>query len=339
MSKHIIFILAAVALLATGCKNTKTVETPTEPVAVGPEFCADSAYVYCKQQCDFGPRTMNSDAHDRCRDWIKSEFERHGCTVTYQQANLKGYDGTMLRSTNIIAQYNPLPEKVQGEGLLLCAHYDSRPWADNDPNPDNHHTPVLAANDGASGVGVMLEVARLLHAADSARIPVTFVCFDAEDYGTPQWYEGESQVEDPWALGAQYWAQQYANSSSPQGGTEGGLAWGILLDMVGGEGSRFYQEGRSLEYARDYVNRVWAAAANAGYGSYFVNNQGGDITDDHIPVNKVAGIPCIDIIPYYPDCPQSSFGPTWHTVNDTMDHISKETLRAVGQTLIQVIFE
>ena len=343
-----ILLVACMACAFMSCKNTKNVESIEEPIAVGPTFNADSAYLYCKQQCDFGPRTMNSEAHDRCRDWIKSEFERHGCTVTYQQANLKGYDGTMLRSTNIIASYTPRPErKGSGEGpsgegpsgLLLCAHYDSRPWADNDPNPDNHHTPVLAANDGASGVAVMLEVARLLHAADSANIPVTFVCFDAEDYGTPQWYEGESQVEDPWALGSQYWSQQYASSSSPQGGTEGGLAWGILLDMVGGEGSKFYQEGMSLDYARDYVNRVWAAAANAGYGSYFVNSLGGNITDDHIPVNKIAGIPCIDIIPYFPDCPQSSFGPTWHTVNDTMDHISKETLSAVGQTLIQIIYD
>lgn len=328
MSKHLIFILAAFALLATGCKNTKTVETPTEPVAIGPDFSADSAYVYCQQQCDFGPRTMNSDAHDRCRDWIMSEFKRHGCEVSLQQADLKGYDGTTLHSSNIIAQSSP-SRGERGGSLLICAHYDSRPWADNDPNPDNHHTPVLAANDGASGVGVMLEVARLLHAADSANVSVTFVCFDAEDYGTPQWYDGQSQVEDPWALGSQYWA---ANVTTPK------PSWGILLDMVGGEGAKFYQEGMSLDYARDYVNNVWAAAANAGYGSYFVNQQGGNITDDHIPVNQVAGIPCIDIIPYYPDCQQSSFGPTWHTVNDNMDHISRETLKAVGQTLIQIIY-
>lgn len=332
MSKNAFsFVIILAAMLLAGCKNTKTVETINEPVAVGPDFSADSAYVYCMKQCDFGPRTMNSDAHDRCRDWIMAEFQRHGCEVSLQQADLKGYDGTTLHSSNIIAQYAPLPtgEGQGGPSLLICAHYDSRPWADNDPNPDNHHTPVMAANDGASGVAVMLEVARLLHAADSANVSVTFVCFDAEDYGTPQWYEGESQIEDPWALGAQYWA---ANPSQPK------PAWGILLDMVGGEGARFYQEGMSLEYARDYVYKVWSDAANAGYGAYFVCSQGGNITDDHIPVNRVAGIPCIDIIPYYPDCEQSSFGPTWHTVNDTMDHISKETLKAVGQTLIQVIY-
>lgn len=332
MSKNALSLLIILAaMLATGCKNTKTVETSSETIAAGPEFVADSAFLYCQQQCQFGPRTMNSDAHDKCRDWIVSEFKRHGCTVTLQQADLKGYDGTILHSSNIIAQYVPLPlREAHGGSLLICAHYDSRPWADNDPDSTKHHTPVLAANDGASGVGVMLEVARLLHAADSAQTAVTFICFDAEDYGTPQWYEGTSQVEDPWALGAQYWA---ANPSEPK------PSWGILLDMVGGEGAKFYQEGMSLEYARDQVNHVWNAAATAGYGAFFVNSIGTNITDDHIPVNEVAGIPCIDIIPYYPDCQQSTFGPTWHTINDTMDHISRETLKAVGQTLIQVIYQ
>lgn len=325
-----ISLLFILALALCGCKSNKAVEVIDEPIAVGPTFSADSAYVYCKQQCDFGPRTMNSDAHDRCRDWIAKEFERHGCTVELQQADLKGYDGTMLRSTNIIAHS---ADSTAKERILLCAHYDSRPWADNDPDENNHHTPVTAANDGASGIAVMLEVARLLQAADSAHVAVDFVCFDAEDYGTPQWYEGDSQVEDPWALGSQYWAQQIANNQSSTT-----PSWGILLDMVGGEGSRFYYEGMSLQYAKEQVQHVWSCAAQAGYGSFFVCSKGGDITDDHVPVNKVAGIPCIDIIPYFPDCQQSSFGPTWHTVSDTMDHISKETLQAVGQTIIQVLY-
>lgn len=335
--KHLFLIFAA-ALLITSCKSNKTIDTTTEDMAVGPSFSADSAYLYCKQQCDFGPRTMNGEAHDVCRDWIVKEFQRHGCSVELQQADLKGYDGTILHSSNIIAHYPALSDSAAGDKprILLCAHYDSRPWADNDPDASNHHTPVLAANDGASGVAVMLEVARLLHAADSAHVGVTFICFDAEDYGTPQWFEGESQVEDPWALGAQYWAQQ--SSTTTQHPTTTTPQWGILLDMVGGEGSKFYYEGMSLQYAREYVQKVWSCASQAGYGSYFVCSEGGYITDDHVPVNKVAGIPCIDIIPYYPDCQQSSFGPTWHTISDTMDHISKETLQAVGQTIIQVLY-
>ena len=323
---------------------------------VGPAFCADSAFLYCEQQCAFGPRTMNSAAHDACAQWIISEFKRHGLTVTPQQALLKGYDGTILRATNIIASYRPeLKDRI-----LICAHWDSRPWADNDPDEANWHKPVLAANDGASGVAVMLELARLISspklgeagrglnegqtATDSvsdgnhnsqlstlnSQLGIDFLCFDAEDWGFPQWEE----TNDPgntWALGAQYWA------ANPH--VDGYKArYGILLDMVGGQGAQFYQEQQSLQYARNIVDKVWRASQVVGFGSFFPSREGVGITDDHIPVNRVAKIPCIDIIPYYPDCAQSSFGPTWHTVNDDMDHIDRNTLQAVGQTLIQVLF-
>ena len=214
---------------------------------------------------------------------------------------------------------------------MICAHWDSRPWADNDPDEANHTKPVMAANDGASGVGVMLEIARLLQ-ADTCQLPIgiDFVCFDAEDWGS-------HDDNDSWALGAQHWAkvfsqQQTANShqSKPR--------YGILLDMVGGQGARFYQEGYSKYYANHVVKRVWQAAAVAGFSSYFPQEDGGGITDDHVPVNEVAKIPCIDIINYYPDCEASSFGPTWHTIHDDMEHLDLGTLKAVGQTLIQVLY-
>ena len=310
----------------TACGNSKSSVTTTETAAqpVGPAFSADSAYQFCQQQCDFGPRTMNSEAHERCGEWIASKFRQYGLEVTLQHADLHGYDGTLLKSTNIIASYKPeLQERV-----LLCAHWDSRPWADNDPDEANHRQPVMAANDGASGVAVMLEVARQI---DSLQIGVDFICFDAEDWGTPQWAEDAGNDGDTWALGAQYWAEHPHR--------EGYTArYGILLDMVGGQGARFYQEGVSLYYAQDIVKRVWAAAEVIGYGSYFPKDEGSTITDDHLPVNQKAHIPCIDIIPYYPDCNASSFGPTWHTVNDNMQHIDKNTLQAVGQTLVQVLF-
>ena len=334
---------------------------------VGPAFSADSAYRYCQQQCDFGPRTMNSEAHDLCAKWIMDKFRSFGLTVTPQQALLKGYDGTMLRATNIIASYRPeLKDRI-----LICAHWDSRPWADNDPDEANHHKPVIAANDGASGVAVMLEIARLLNglqltvdslqmntsAADSSStadassapnqptdissvnrklstvnktLGIDFICFDAEDWGTPQWDDSPSDG-NTWALGSQYWA------ANPH--VEGYNArYGILLDMVGGQGAQFYQEQFSLSYARSVVDKVWRASQVVGFGSYFPKREGVGITDDHLPVNRVAKIPCIDIIPYYPDCEQSSFGPTWHTVNDDMAHIDRATLQAVGQTLVQVLW-
>ena len=289
-------------------------------------FNADSAYAFCAAQCNFGPRIMNSEAHDRCADWIEQKFTQYGYGVTRQQADLKGYDGTVLHATNIIATAPDSQSSAAKPRILVCAHWDSRPWADNDPDSANWRKPVMAANDGASGVAVMLELARILQQNDSARVAVDFICFDAEDWGVPQWLpEADS---DSWALGAQYWA---ANPTSS-------YQYGILLDMVGGQGARFYREQFSLQYARSVVEKVWQSAAAAGYGSFFPTKDGGHITDDHVPVNEVAHIPCIDIIPNYPDCEQSSFGPTWHTVNDDMQHIDRNTLQAVGQTLVQLIF-
>lgn len=300
------------------------------PAVVKVQFNADSAYQFCQQQCDFGPRVMNSEAHERCAQWIAQKFQQYGYEVTLQKADLKGYDGTILKSTNIIATA-PSKDSEDKTRLLLCAHWDSRPWADNDPDSANWHKPVMAANDGASGVGVMLELARLLQTHDSLNVAVDFVCFDAEDWGAPQWTNKNDA--DSWALGAQYWAASFnAQSSTPN------YQYAILLDMVGGQGAKFYHEAFSLDHARPIVEKVWQAAAAAGYGSFFPSQTGGYVTDDHVPVNEVAHIPCIDIINHYPDCPQSSFGPTWHTINDDMPHLDKNTLQAVGQTLVQVLF-
>lgn len=333
MKKIVIGVMAG--LMMMGCGNTKNSTTENKQTVaepVGPVFSADSALLYCQQQCDFGPRTMNSEAHERCAQWIVAKFEQLGLQVTTQKTVLSGYDGTALKATNIIASYKP----EATERIMICAHWDSRPWADNDPDEANHKKPVMAANDGASGVGVMLEIARLLNPSPNTQHPspnigVDFICFDAEDWGTPQWAEGTTHDGDTWALGAQYW------SANPH--KQGYKArYGILLDMVGGQGAKFYQESVSLYYAPNIVKKVWRAAETIGFGSYFPNDEGGQITDDHVPVNQKADIPCIDIIPHYPDCEQSSFGPTWHTVNDDMEHLDKNTLQAVGQTLIQVIY-
>ncbi|MDE6012547.1 MAG: M28 family peptidase [Prevotella sp.] len=318
---HTIMMLVAVTITAmTACKGPKQ-NIKDEPV--GPVFSADSAYSFCQQQCDFGPRTMNSEAHEQCAQWIVSKFQGYGLEVIEQRATLKGFDGTPLLSNNIIAQFRP----ACNDRLMICAHWDSRPWADNDPDESNHTKPVMAANDGASGVGVMLELARLLSMADSTLRPdlgIDLICFDAEDWGS-------DNHPDSWALGAQHWAAHlHRENYRPR--------YGILLDMVGGQGATFYQEGFSKLKAPQVVDRVWKAAQVAGYGSIFPNQEGDYITDDHGPVNDIAHIPCIDIIAYYPYCQESSFGPTWHTVDDTMEHLDRNTLKAVGQTLLQVIF-
>lgn len=323
--KYALLTIQGFLLLSCGNSKKTTAETVNLQPA-GPVFVADSAYAYCEAQCAFGPRTMNSEAHDKCETWITDNFRRFGMDVQTQKVDLKGYDGTILKSTNIIASYKP----DVSDRILICAHWDSRPWADNDADESNWHTPVLAANDGASGVAVMLEVARLLGQQDSLAVGIDFVCFDAEDWGTPQWAESYDS-NDTWALGAQYWAANPHKSGYK-------ARFGILLDMVGGQGAKFYQEVMSMQYAQSVVDKVWTAARTVGYGSFFPQTVGGMVTDDHVPVNEKAGIPTIDIIAYYPDCEQSSFGPTWHTVNDDMQHIDKNTLQAVGQTVIQVLF-
>lgn len=312
-------------------QNIEETEEVAKVNPVGPSFNADSAYAFIKAQCDFGPRDINSRGHDLCGEWIVSKFKEYGCKVTTQTATLAGYDGTKLRSRNIMASINP----EATTRILLCAHWDSRPWADNDPDSANWRKPILAANDAASGVAVMLELARIIgkskdEKAFNKQLGIDFVCFDAEDWGTPQWADVADNA-DSWALGAQYWSKNL-----PQGYE---ARYGILLDMVGGVGAKFYREGMSMQYAPEIVKKVWRAAREVGFGSYFPKEDGGVITDDHVPVNQFAKIPTIDIIPYYADCQQSSFGPTWHTLADNMENIDKNTLKAVGQTLVQVIYK
>ena len=337
-----IMLGVAVAALAIGglhyyknadskVQNIEETEEVAKVNPVGPSFNADSAYAFTKAQCDFGPRDMNSRGHDLCGEWIVSKFKEYGCKVTTQTATLAGYDGTKLRSRNIMASINP----EATTRILLCAHWDSRPWADNDPDSANWRKPILAANDAASGVAVMLELARIIgkskdEKAFNKQLGIDFVCFDAEDWGTPQWADVADNA-DSWALGAQYWSKNL-----PQGYE---ARYGILLDMVGGVGAKFYREGMSMQYAPEIVKKVWRAAREVGFGSYFPKEDGGVITDDHVPVNQFAKIPTIDIIPYYADCQQSSFGPTWHTLADNMENIDKNTLKAVGQTLVQVIYK
>lgn len=308
-------------LLMVGCKE-RPVEV-ADYVSPAPVFCEDSAYAFVAEQCAFGPRVMNSEAHDSCGDWMVQTFERLGMKVYSQEAEAKLFDGTPVKMRNIVASYNPEAEVR----ILIAGHWDSRMWADNDPDEANHRTPIDGANDGASSIGVMLELARQLQLApDSNRVEigVDFICWDAEDNG-----ESGGGNENSWCLGSQYW--------SGVRHVEGYTArYGINLDMVGGEHTVFYREQYSMSYAPTVVDKVWAAAQRIGYGKFFgYEDGGGYITDDHLQVNR-GGIPCIDVIGS--DTEQGGFPRTWHTMDDNMKHISKETLKAVGQTMMEVIW-
>lgn len=280
---------------------------------------------YVIAQCGFGPRVPNTEAHHNCGNYIAGKFRSFGATVIEQRADLTAYNGTTLKARNIIASLNPdNPERI-----LLCGHWDSRPWADNDPDPAHHHTPVPAANDAASEVAVMLEMARQIQQRP-LRIGIDFICFDAEDYGVPQWETGDYDSSESWCLGSTYWAHH------PH--TEGYNArFGILMDMVGGRGSSFSLEGFSLQYARPVAEMIWQLARQLGYSQFFPYREGGYITDDHLPVNQIARIPCINIVPYFTSGP-SSFGPTWHTIADTPENIDPNVMKSVGQTVLQAIY-
>lgn len=323
------FILASATLLfaCASCGiNSKKATQEAETVTVkAPDFDADSAYLYVKSQVDFGPRVPNTKEHVACGEYLAKQLASTGAKVINQYANVTAYDGTVLKARNIIGSFAPENKKR----VLLFAHWDTRPWADMDKDESKHHTPILGANDGASGVGVLLEIARQL-GKKAPSIGVDMIFFDAEDYGTPEFYKGEHK-EESWCLGTQYWA----NNPHVEGYN---ARFGILLDMVGGKGATFYKEAYSTEYSPSTVKKVWDKANTLGYAGLFVNEDGGYVTDDHLFVNRIAKIPSIDIIPSDRSTPEGGFGAFWHTVNDTMDIIDKTTLKAVGQTVLEVVY-
>jgi len=321
--RKIIFILLTV-ILFSGCNRAAQSQKTEEKVVNVPSFSADSAYLFTKKQVDFGARVPNTKAHDNCAVYLAAKLKSFGAEVIEQKADLTAFDGTVLKSVNIIGSYNPKAEVR----ILLFSHWDSRPWADHDPKPENRKKPVMAANDGGSGVGVLLEMARLM-GKNQPTVGVDLIFIDSEDYGQPESAGGESS-ENSWCLGTQYWAK----NPHVAGYT---ARFGILLDMVGAPQATFYREQASDYYAESVVTKVWSQAQSLGFGNYFRNQKGGAITDDHIFVNKIIGIPSIDIIHYDPNS-GSGFGSYWHTTHDTMDKVDKNTLNAVGTTLMHVVY-
>lgn len=276
------------------------------------QYDGGSALELCRQQCEFGPRVPGTTAHARCAEWLLTTLQASCDTVILQTGTVQTATEGKIGIKNIIGVINP----EASQRLLLLAHWDTRPWADNDPDEANHTKPVMGANDGASGVGVLLQLAKQLKQAGTS-LGVDILLVDAEDMGV-------DDNEESWALGTQYWAQHpHVEGYKP--------LFGILLDMVGSSDATFTREYYSTQYAGGFVDLVWKNAA----GSHFINAQGGAVTDDHIFVNR-AGIPCIDIIDMRSNS-DTGFCPEWHTVNDTMDAIDPATLGEVGQTLLNVI--
>ena len=328
MKRTKIALCAASVLLAfTACGTRKNADSAIDKQDIAievPTFNADSAYQYINDQVNFGPRVPNSEGHRACAQYLCDQLKRFGATVVEQDMELMAYDGTLLKSKNIIGSYKPETKKR----IALFAHWDTRPWADNDPDKGNHHSPILGANDGASGVGVLLEIARQLQLSQP-ELGIDIILFDAEDYGTHSAYEGE-HTEESWCLGSQYWSRNpHVQNYNAR--------FGILLDMVGGKNALFFREYYSEYYAKDIVNKVWKAAKKLKHDNYFINQSMGGATDDHLFVNRISGIKTIDIVPTDPQG-NYSFDPTWHTMNDDMPNIDRKVLKAVGQTVLEVIY-
>ncbi len=295
-------------------------------LAPAPPVSQDSAYFFVEAQVKFGPRIPNSSAHKKTGDYLSATLKKYGAKVTEQAFESMSYDGKKLFLRNIIGSYFPEKQKR----ILLAAHWDTRPFADKDKEKPTAE--FDGANDGASGVGVLLEVARLLGKSTSPNVGVDIIFFDGEDYGEKN---GESAPSLPhgqetwWLLGSQYWSvhKHQPNYSA---------YYGILLDMVGAKGSKFFREGVSVEYAPSVVDKVWNTAAQLGRSNIFVNQNAAAITDDHVPVNDKANIPMIDIVHYDPV--HGYFGDYHHSRKDNLDLIDKEILGIVAQVVIQVIY-
>lgn len=321
---------AALSLLLTlsltGCANSsQNLQQSAAEILPSVSFSADSAYAYVAAQVAFGPRVPGSESHTQCVEWIAGKMQAFGAEVTVTNDMGTTYDGQPQPVRNIVAKYRP--DRVNR--LLLCAHYDSRPFADQDEDETKRDTPISGANDGASGVAVLMEIGRQLQ-AKAPNLGVDIIFFDAEDGGTPEHKHVTDYRPDTWCIGSQIWAKS-------EEGRKAEHRFGILLDMVGGRDATFPMEMYSKSKAPEVVNKVWTVAEQLNYGASFLRTEGGYITDDHLYVNRLTNIPCIDIIDYRLDS-NMGFCPTWHTQNDVLENIDRTTMRIVGETVLTVVY-
>jgi glutaminyl-peptide cyclotransferase len=321
--KYILAYCTALTSLFWGCNQTTETTTSDSPAASETVivtqkktgFSADNAYNHIKSQLDFGFRIPGTPAHKQCADWLLKQLKTQCDTTYFQVGQSKNpTSGATIPIYNIIGSINPQAEKR----MIFAAHWDSRPMADQDDN--NPKDPILAANDGASGVGVILELARILH-SEKPEWGVDFILFDAEDLGV-------AEIENSFCLGSQYWGKNLHKDNYKAN-------FGVLLDMVGGKDAKFMWEANSNQYANWILVHTWQIAKELGHDNHFQLQNIGAITDDHKYVYEATNIPMIDIIQYNEN---TGFAPYWHTHDDNLDAIDKNTLQAVGNTLLNLIF-
>ena len=294
-------LLAFGLVLCLGVPHARAAEA-------APLFDGQRAFDYVERQCAFGPRNPGSEGHRKCLEFLEAELKAAGAAVRRQSFTYTLPGGAPLPMTNLIARWHP--EKT--DRLLLCAHWDTRPWADLDPDSTRRHLPILGANDGASGVAVLLELARHLKAHPPSR-GIDIVFFDGEDLGTDDHREG-------FFRGAREYARSLGGARLP--------GRGILLDMVGDADLFFSLEGNSVRGAPETVEWFWQAAREVA-PAFFGDQIGYYVEDDHLPL-IAAGIPCMNLIDF--DYPY------WHTHADTPDKVSPGSLQVVGDVLVHLLY-
>ena len=320
--KLLLFFSAICFFISCETDSAVTKRAKPKKIEIPPlSFNEDSAYYFIEKQVGFGPRVPNTSSHSKCADWLFSYLSRHADKTLMQKAEVLAYNGEVLKMKNIIASFNPDAKKR----IFLCAHWDTRPFADQDT--ENKDQPIPGANDGGSGVGVLLEVARQIN-LDSLKIGIDIILFDTEDYGAPR-NSPQANKQDTWCLGSQYWSKRPHISGY-------NAKYGILLDMVGAKDARFSMEKNSMIYASSVMKRMWKLGHQLGHGSFFSYDKASPIVDDHLYINKIANLPCIDVV-HYATYSNSGFGSFWHTHDDNMDVIDKGVLKAVGETVLAMI--
>ncbi len=315
---HLYKILLLAILVCGACGQRKTAGSApqTGESAARPHFDTDSAMAFLKAQTDMGPRVPGSDAHRKCGDYLYGTLKRLGAdTVMEQLVTVTAWNGDRLPLRNIMGRFN-IRNGVRP--VLLVAHWDSRPWADAEDDPERAGKPIDGANDGASGVAVLLEIARQA-SVKGTNMPLDILLVDGEDYGNSDAPDGDSS----WCLGTQAWLGNSPYNSSPT------PRYGILLDMVGGRDARFHREYFSDRHAPGLVDMIWNTAASIGLSDRFVNEPGGAVTDDHVFLNR-AGIPTVDIIENKNPA-TGTFNTTWHTHGDNYSNIDPTTIRDTGR--------
>lgn len=328
MSVYALSVIFPIFSKFPGCKSDSAPSAqkllPTLPILDKIKFNADSAYVYTEKIVSMSPRIVGTPAADKVRAFVVNQFKSFGCDVIEQKFPVTTFDGKSHNAVNIIARTNLQATKR----ILLSAHWDSRPFSDQDKDSTLHKKPCLGADDSATGMAELLEIARQAQLTTIEGIGIDIILFDAEDYGATK------DIKDPeeltWCLGSRYWAQH----PHVAGYT---ASYGINLDMTGAVGARFEKEGTSLKDAPLAVDKVWRVGRFLGYTNYFLETSYGELIDDSKYVSEVAHIPCIDIINHDPNSRSRTFGDYWHTQDDNMKIVDRETMRAVGQTILAVL--